>query len=83
MKIRPCVMKFARQMERKLRENDYKGGWEKETNEYLLSRLREETDDVENWAKCLMRSPIHLQKECADVANFAMMIYDNSKRPER
>ena len=26
--IRPAMMRFAAEMERVLRENDYKGGWE-------------------------------------------------------
>lgn len=44
--LRPAVLAFALLMERKLQENDFKGGWQEETPASLLQRLCEETDEL-------------------------------------
>lgn len=46
--LRPEVAAFAQAMEAKLRENDHKGrvGWKGEDTNWLLRRLREETDEL-------------------------------------
>lgn len=89
--VRPSVAKFAEVMEKKLKLNDYKGGWEDCNNEYLLTRLEEEakelrtlaeryglgTIDEDNLSKGKRNKVIN---ECADVANFAMMIAENIER---
>lgn len=81
--VRPAVQRFALLMERELVENDHKGGWADDTPAELLRRLREEVAEVadrikrrkawdrENW-------PGVVASECADVANFAMMIADQA-----
>lgn len=46
LELRPQVATFARGMERKLRANDHKGGWENESAQYLLSRLCEEVSEL-------------------------------------
>lgn len=46
MKPREPVEWFAERMERRLRANDHKGGWEDCSIEYLLSRLCEETAEL-------------------------------------
>lgn len=72
--LRPEVLAFAHAMERKLRANDHKGGWQNESFTYLLRRLRREVDELsvlppkEEWNNIL--------DEAADVGNFAMMIAD-------
>ena len=73
MKIRKEVMKFARCMERELRENDYKGGWKHDTMDSLLKRLNQESEEIQTSINRAhnYRLIVH---ECADVANFAMMI---------
>jgi len=80
MKIRKEVLWFAWQMERKLRENEDKGHWSECGAEYLLSRLKEETNELD--ASILAdgdKSDIkNTVEETADVANFAMMIADNA-----
>jgi hypothetical protein len=43
---RPSVVAFARAMESKLVENDYKGGWDDCTWAYLLGKLCEEVREV-------------------------------------
>lgn len=84
------VERFACHMERKLLSSDYKGGWHNSPSGFLIRKLHEELgelmaamidprtvvgnqgyDDVETVAKWL-------RAECADVANVAMMIFDNS-----
>ena len=72
---RPVVNCFAQQMEKMLRANDYKGGWEDSTQLFLLSKLCEEVAEVAN----AFQNPgtSDLTHECADVANIAMMIADN------
>jgi len=46
VKLRPTVQAFAESMERKLRENNYKGGWRSEAHVYLLYRLCEEVAEL-------------------------------------
>ena len=86
-KVRPEVWQFALLMEKKLQENDHKEHWSKCNQEYLLKRLDEEVQELH---KCFFfYSPgdmnffmdgQHEDKipgEAADVANFAMMLWDN------
>lgn len=49
MKLRPQVQAFAEAMEKKLRENDHKGGWKDVcgcTTGYLTRRLRTELREL-------------------------------------
>jgi len=86
---------FAIEMKRKLTQNLHKGGWGDCRFDYLLGRLRAETDEL-LYSHIKYRLDTHMQAkvitdqqvkdlvgECADVANFAMMIADNFKRMER
>jgi ABC-type oligopeptide transport system ATPase subunit len=81
---RPVVQWFAQKMERRLRENDHKSGWEDESVWALMDLLRsevdelteslpltkEEVEDDDGWVSdCIIG-------EAVDVANFAMMIAD-------
>ena len=79
--LRPEVRRFAQCMETQLRANDHKGGWHDDGWEALLRRLREETKEL---ARELRRNRLRIEdvvNEAADVANFAMMIADNSNSP--
>ncbi len=83
MILRSEVNRFAKLMERKLRANDHKGGWERETTAYLSRRLGQELKELRGAVARLNGStdPTPEQvatvgKEAADVANFAMMIAD-------
>lgn len=76
--IRPEVQWFAEQMELALRDNDYKGGWGGMSYRQLKSRLDEEVCEVE-LAYYAGHNTERLIRETADVANFAMMIADNSR----
>lgn len=74
-------------MEKVLRDNDHKGGWEECRPDWLLMRLKQEVSELDS----AMRKgtvphtgvddrtsdvPADPAREAADVANFAMMIAD-------
>ena len=63
---------FSNTMKIKLDVNGYKSHWSEKKNSYLLERLKEEVKDLEN--ALINNEPI--LGECADIANFAMMIAD-------
>ena len=71
------VKDFAAQMEHKLSQHDDRPGWKECDVLWLLKRLREEADEIEEVIK--KKGDGWLSKlfdECADVGNFAMMIHD-------
>lgn len=76
---------FIDEMETKLKENEHKPHWEGMTLSDLYILLRKEEDELlDALAKTEGLSPeetqVQLQeaqREAADVANFAMMIWDN------
>ena len=70
------VSNFSRLMLSKLAANRFKGSWEKRNIKWLLSRLREEVNEL---GEAINNSEHFGQiwSECADVANFAMMISEN------
>jgi NTP pyrophosphatase (non-canonical NTP hydrolase) len=87
--VRPEVAAFALAMERKLRENDWKGGWQNDAPEALLERLYDEAQElsiaqVQLEVRALESpDPAHAASnrrrvldEAADVANFALMVAD-------
>jgi NTP pyrophosphatase (non-canonical NTP hydrolase) len=80
--VRPEVTAFAMLMERELRANDHKTSWRKMSIHDLEKRLREEVDELSDASRWRSGGPTegsyarHLGSECADVANFAMMIAD-------
>ena len=77
------VMRFAYWMERKLKMNDHKGGWEDMTPAELSTRCMDELTELR--LKIMEASQEGLSKqlcemirdEAADVANFAMMVAEN------
>jgi hypothetical protein len=75
---RAAVERFADSMESALRRNDWKGkeGWKGFPRGELLRRLKEEVAELE----IAMRSggSAATRKEAADVANFAMMIAEET-----
>jgi len=73
--IRPrdSVLKFSLAMEKKLRRNDYKGGWMDCDPWWLLDRVKDEIDEIES-AMLKGLKPNRVTSECADVANLAMMV---------
>ena len=85
-RVRPSVCSFIKFMEYKLQKKDsiwgesWKEGDEKENPMFLLRRLREETDELqaelEKYYSDVQSNELEIALECADVANFAMMIQD-------
>lgn len=74
--MREAVKQFAEEMEKVLAKNDHKEGWEECTNLYLVQRMIEETSEV---LKMLDIGEFgDMAEEAIDVANFAMMLYDNN-----
>ena len=75
-------MWFARKMEAKLRENDHKNHWSGCGFDYLFNRLREETVELDKtYISDGDKADFNeVQKEAADIANFAMMIADNARK---
>jgi len=75
-------------MEKKLVENDHKGGWDECGNGYLKRRMRTELRElfaaVDAVVKCPEGNPkrtdlmARVIAEAADVGNFAMMMADNN-----
>lgn len=76
--VRPEVAAFAVAMEGKLKENDHKGGWSDCDKHWLMDRLYDEADELCGAVNRGVASEI--EGEAADVANFAMMIHDISRK---
>jgi hypothetical protein len=72
--LRPEVLAFALSMERKLRENDHKGGWQADHPLALMRRLKQEVEELDQ--AMFNGNGQKILNEGADVANFAMMIAD-------
>ncbi len=96
--IRKSVMEFAIRMEARLKENDYKGGWEDCDPDDLLDMMEEEIAELSyamfgSCPKCgnqdygredayFDEDAESVKDEAADVANFAMMIFDTWEEPD-
>ena len=82
IELRPEVQAFAEAMELKLRENDHKGGWKNCKFHYLDGKLHIELLEMERAYWCLLGDAKNKEKlaelcmECADIANYVMMIAD-------
>lgn len=82
--IRPVVLRFAfnfaMAMERKLRLNDHKGGWEDLDSETLWDLLMKEVGELRDE---MMTESQFSQLEAIDVANICMMIWDHYRKSYR
>lgn len=76
--VRPEVKKFAIEMEKRLRKNDFKGGWHKEKPEYFVNKIIEHSRQLSNDVLCneLYYSTI----DCINLSNYCMMLYDNIEK---
>lgn len=83
--MREEVRAFAELMEQRLKENDHKPGWKNDTPISLARRIREEylelldalaPDDDDSGVGDPTNFSGDVLGECADVANFAMMVAD-------
>lgn len=73
--VRVELARFVEHMEAKLAANDHKAHWSGSTDSYLLMRLMQEVRELQKALEAF-ESGIGIVEECADVANFAMMIAD-------
>lgn len=88
--LRPEVAWFALEMERRLRENDHKqrGGkprWKTDSPSVLFDRLQEEVTELKGTLGDTaptggfdLEAAMNIAEEAADVANFAMMVFDQA-----
>lgn len=72
------VVVFALAMEAKLRENDHKRHWRYLDRRTLSRRLTEEREELRKAFR--IGNPDDVLREAADVANFAMMLADYTRR---
>lgn len=70
---------FVGEMVKKLDENNHKGAWKDLTFNKLLDMLDDEVSELEDEIYELNPNYDNIIKECADVANFAMMIAERAK----
>lgn len=74
--LRPVLAEFAACMEHKLRLNNHKPNWRTCSVDYLRERLDQELAELDEALEA--GDPHLIYDECADVANFAMMIADTA-----
>ncbi len=72
--LRPEVQRFAEAMERRLRANEHKSGWQSCDSSFLMGELEKNYDAL--W-KLQPTDKVDILCRCANIANFAMMIADN------
>lgn len=75
IKLRPEVMAFAIEMEKKLRKNNGRNrrrGWKAMKRGEISRRIWIEWDELRR-----ADDPDEILDECCDIANFAMMMADN------
>ncbi|GAF85775.1 unnamed protein product [marine sediment metagenome] len=77
MDIRKEVKVFSIAMEQVLKLHDNKPHWTDADNSYLLYRLKQEVKELE--AALINGVSKEIKYEAVDVANFAMMLFDNHK----
>lgn len=80
IEVRSEILKFAEQMEKRLQAHDDRPGWKNEPNSYLYTALLSKVETLGVTDFC--EKETHL-KLATDIANFAMMLYDNVSREER
>jgi len=85
---REAVVRFAEEMERVLKENDHKDGWDSLDAYELLGSIDDERDELLQAMDTYFehKTPKNLAAmldEVTDIANFCMMIFDNYREDYR
>lgn len=75
----PFVTPFSEVMVKKLEEYDYKNGWVRLSYLELLENLELEVEEMKD-ALIERANAKSVIEECADIANYAMMIADKIKQ---
>ncbi len=73
--LRDELTQFSQAMEKELRLNDDKDHWINFSHGHMLRRLKQEVRELDRALKA-GESVERVLSECADVANFAMMVSD-------
>lgn len=76
--VRPEVKNFAIAMEKRLRKNDYKGGWRKEKPAYFVNKIIKHSRQLRN--DVLYNELYYSIIDCINISNYCMMLYDNLER---
>ncbi|MEK4149042.1 hypothetical protein NST02_18425 [Robertmurraya sp. FSL W8-0741] len=76
-KPRKVVSEFAHDMDKQLKVNDHKGGWNDEEHHFLSAQLAKNMFALNHELKKLNKDKHEITIRCANIANFAMMIADN------
>lgn len=85
LKLRPAVERFAQEMERVLRENDYKGSVTNVRCDVAVDRLWDEVRELDRAAyghvniSSTKEECGAIRKEAVDVANFALMVWHSAR----
>ena len=88
MIVRPAVQRFAEAMEKILRENDHKSGWQDMEDSEIFDRITDERDELLLALNGYddLKTIEKIKDEAVDLANFCMMLFDNnlpkSEKPE-
>jgi hypothetical protein len=79
---RPVLEWFKERMDKKLAvpKNVNKGHWSNDSIWHLFTRVGIEVTELRLAIVAVDNDPERIIDECADVANFAMMIADNTRR---
>lgn len=86
LNVRKCILEFAISMEEKLQKHDEdygKNGWKKSNYLFLVNRIEDELRELIEYLISKENTKENREKikeECADIANFAMMIHDNANQ---
>lgn len=75
--VRPSVRSFAISMEERLQKKEWKGGWDEQSRRELYDQLILEAMSL--LSSIQNRDKDRIMRKCSDVANYAMMIFDNER----
>jgi hypothetical protein len=78
LEIRESVKWFSGEIEKKLKKNDHREGWEDCKNTYLLNLLKEHIKKLE--ADLINQDDKRIIPSTADLGAIAMMIADNARK---
>lgn len=74
---RKAVQEFAHDMEKQLKVNDHKGGWQREHYQFLDKQMIKNFMALGKELSKDDKDKHEITIRCANIANFAMMIADN------
>jgi hypothetical protein len=74
---RKVVSQFAYDMEKQLKANDHKIGWEREHHQDLTGFMSRQWEQLRKELIKIDRDKYKVTQLCANIANYAMMVADN------